>query len=443
MNPNLRWKSERMGKMVSVAFLVSLLVTGSFCPAWSGTIAGQDGVELRPLRGKDARKKVGSLGPGGDVADKVSPDVMQLIKKLLSGSDAERKGAEAKLISRGLRVVPELRSWIQQVNGKTEKIEIVLKKILRVVSGEQNSIDLVSRRSSAGHFFEQKLNEAQNHLSHGRYQVAREMAEAILHLDKSSPLRFLCRRLIRQAKEHKFKKELVTQVDAGALVYEVGEKPQIIFRILNKSGKRARFEVRQGIVGELYIVFDRCLFDGSHLTNSERVPLRIKGRQTEVVLKAEEGWECEIAYELPKDLPLRQVACRARIRVTFRPSRWEIEGDRDGNIPLSSEETEFWVIPPGKKRKLEDPLRRLKLALLLKQDEDIFIASWLCVWAGKKDPELNSRFHSVLIDNLVDIDPARKTLLYEILRQSSGMQFKRDVDWSDWWKEKAGEKSGP
>ena len=442
MNPSLRWKSERMGRPVSVALLASLLVAVSSLSGWCGMIAAQEGLELRPLQGDGGRRKVVRRESGGGVADKVSPDVMQLIRKVLAGREAERKEAEGKLLQRGLRVVPELRSWIRQVSGNAEKIEIVLRKILRDVSGGQSSVELVSRESSAGQFFEQKLNDAWEHLRYGRHEVARRMAEAILQLDKGSPLRFLCRRLIRQAKEHKFKKELVTRIDAGALVYEVGEKPRIIFRVLNKSGKQARFEVRQGIVGELFIVFDRCLFDGSHLTNSERVPLRIKSRRADVVLRPDEGWELEIAYELPKDLPLRQVTCRARFRVTFRPSRWEIEGDRDGNIPLSSEETEFWVIPPGKKRKLEDPLKRLKLALLLKQDEDIFIASWLCVWGGKKDPELRSRFHEVLIDNLGDIAPPRKTFFYEILRQSSGMQFKSDTEWAGWWKEQAGLKSG-
>ena len=190
-------------------------------------------------------------------------------------------------------------------------------------------------------------------------------------------------------------------------------------------------------VGKRSGVFDKCLIDGSHINQSERLPLRIKSREQTVVLKPEAGWECEIGYQLPKDLPLRQVACRARFRVTFRPSRWEIEGDRDSNIPLTSEETELWVIPPGKKRKLEDPMRRLKLALLLKQTEDIFISGWLCVWAGKKDSDFNDRFLEVLVGNLEDIDPVRKPLLYELLRQASGQLHKSDAEWSRWWSEQA------
>ena len=226
----------------------------------------------------------------------------------------------------------------------------------------------------------------------------------------------------------------MTRVDTGALVYEVGEKPEISFRVLNKSGSTARFDIQKGIVGELFIGFDRCHLDGSHFTTGERVPLRIKSGQQKVVLKPEEGWECEIDYKLPENLPLRSVACRAGFRVTFRPSRWEIEGDSDSNIPLTSEETEFWVLPPGKKRKFEDPLKRLKLGLLLKQNEDVFIAGWFCVWAGKKDPEINNRFKGLVIENLAEMDPGLKPLFYELLRQSSGVSYKTDEEWGKWWK---------
>ena len=199
MNPSLRWKSERMGRPVSVALLASLLVAVSSLSGWCGVIAAQEGLGLRPLQGDGGRRKVVRRESGGGVADKVSPDVMQLIRKVLAGREAERKEAEGKLLQRGLRVVPELRSWIRQVSGNAEKIEIVLRKILRDVSGGQSSVELVSRESSAGQFFEQKLNDAWEHLRYGRHEVARRMAEAILQLDKGSPLRFLCRRLIRQA----------------------------------------------------------------------------------------------------------------------------------------------------------------------------------------------------------------------------------------------------
>lgn len=442
MNSSLRRKSKRPGNTNFIASLVSFIGTALCLLACCGDARAQDAVELRPLPGLGVAKKAKGQDTSPDVADKVSPEVTKLIRKVLAGREAEQKDAEAKLRKRGLRVVPELRSWIRQVTGNAEKIEIVLRKILKDVAGGEGDIELATRASSAGLFFEQKLAEAQEHLEYGRYQLARKMAEAILELDRGSPLRFLCRRLIRKARERKLKKELVTRVDAGALVYEVGETPRIVFRVLNKSGNVARFEVRQGIVGELFIVFDKCLFDGSHITNSERLPLRIKSRQEKIVLKPDGGWECEVAYQLPKDLPLRQVVCRARFRVTFRPSRWEIEGDRDSNIPLTSEETEFWVIPPGKKRKLEDPLKRLKLALLLKQNEDTFVAGWLCVWAGKKDSEFNNRFVRVLIDNFGDVDRVRKPLLHELLRQATGMLFKTDAEWARWWKEETEKKSG-
>ena len=75
--------------------------------------------------------------------------------------------------------MPELRSWIRQVTGNAEKIEIVLRKILRDVAGDQGEIDLVSRESSAGRLFEQKLEEAQGHFEYGRHHLARKMASLL------------------------------------------------------------------------------------------------------------------------------------------------------------------------------------------------------------------------------------------------------------------------
>ncbi|MEC9352807.1 MAG: hypothetical protein VYD81_05795 [Planctomycetota bacterium] len=442
MNSKCRLKSERPDKAAFISFFAGLLAAVSLCgPVCTRSLA-QEEIELRPVDREDRARQAARKKEGAEVAAKVSPEVAQLIRKMISVRGSDQKEAETKLLRMGLRVVPELRAWVRQVSGNTEKVEIVLRKIFRKVSGDKDSGALVSRESSAGQFLEQRLYEAMEHLRYGRYQLARKIAESILVLDRDSPLRFLCRRLIRQARERKLKKELVTRVDSGALVYEVGEKPQIFFRVLNKSGSTARFDIQQGIVGELFIGFDRCHLDGSHIANGERVPLRIKNIQQKVVLKPEEGWECAIDYKLPDNLPLRQVACRARFRVVFRPSRWEIDGNKDSNIPLTSEETEFWVLPPGKKRKFEDPLKRLKLALLLKQNEDVFIAGWFCVWAGKKDDELNNRFKGLLLDNLLEVAPGLKPLFYELLRQSTGVSYKTDAEWVKWWKAQGAKKSG-
>ena len=442
MNSNCRLKSERPDKAAFISFSAGLLVAVSLCGSISTRSLAQEELELRSVDRVARARQASGKKEGAGVAAKVSPEVSQLIRKMLSFRGKNQNEAEARLLRMGLRVVPELRAWVRQVSGNTEKVEIVLRKIFRQVSGDKDAGALVSRESSAGQFLEQRLYEAMEHLRYGRYQMARKIAESILVLDRDSPLRFLCRRLIRQARERKLKKELVTRVDAGALVYEVGEKPEIFFRVLNKSGSTARFDIQNGIVGELFIGFDRCYLDGSHVTNSKRVPLRIKNTQKKIVLKPEGGWECAIDYKIPENLPLRQVACRARFRVTFRPSRWEIEGDKDSNIPLTSEETEFWILPPGKKRKFEDPLKRLKLALLLKQNEDVFIAGWFCVWAGKKDVELNNRFKGLMIENLVETDPVLKPLFYELLRQSSGVSYKTDAEWVKWWKAQGGKKNG-
>ena len=194
MNSSLRWKCRCMGKAAFLAILLGFPGTVSLPLVSSRTLRAQEELELRPLRGPAGAKKGLDQRGAGATADKVSPEVSQLIRKVLAGRTADQKTAEAKLRTRGLRVVPELRSWIQQVTGNAENIEIVLRTILRDVAGDQGEIDLVSRESSAGRLFEQKLEEAQGHFEYGRHQLARKMAEAILLLDPDSPLRFLCRR---------------------------------------------------------------------------------------------------------------------------------------------------------------------------------------------------------------------------------------------------------
>jgi len=387
-------------------------------------VGDEEGAEDgRPIR-EDPRRQ--------NVSNEVRPHVRKMIRKLLSGSKRERESARRRLIAVGIEALPDLRAWLRHVRIESEKVEAVAREVLSKASDTDVLPAAVSRDSSAALYFERKFLQAEEHMRYGRYDRARSIAEAILELDEGSPLRFVCRRLIRKATERKLLEKLEPRVDIESLVYEIGEKPKIMFRLQNRSKAKARFEIQEGVLGEITITIERR-FLGGHKSDVDRRPLRVTKRRHGVMIPAGQGWEIKFPYEIPKDLPLRNCVARIKFRATFRPTRWEIEGERDSNIPLTSIESEFWVIPPGKKRKLEDPLKRLTLALVLDRAEDLLVAGWFCAWGGEKDDEVNRRLLSTLIGALDDLDPKYHNLAGQLLRHASGVHHKTVDDWKKWW----------
>jgi hypothetical protein len=363
----------------------------------------------------------------------VSPTIRRLLGRLVSKKPAERKAAERVIRKMGAAAVPDLRAWLGKVRLESERVEILLRSILSEVVGGELPPTAVSRDFSASVYFERKLRQAQEHLKYGRYNRAKRIAESILELDGNTPLRFLCRRLIRKAAVKKVSEKLEARVDVGSLVYEVGEKPEIVFRLQNRSGATARFEVRESVFGEVTITVERRFLNG-HRGHSTRMAMRLPQKYALVSLAPGQGWEFDIPFETPKDLPIQNVAVRVKFHAVFRPTLWEIEGEPDGNIPLRTVETEIWLIPPGKKRKFEDPLKRLTLALLFDRPEDFLIAGWFCAWAGERDRDLNLRLIDRLALEFEELDPKYHLLAHELLRHATGRIFKKPEDWTRWWR---------
>ena len=90
--------------------------------------------------------------------------------------------------------------------------------------------------------------------------------------------------------------------------------------------------------------------------------------------------------------------------------------------------------PPGKKRKFEDPLKRLTLARLLDRPEDFLIAGWFCAWAGERDRDLNARLIDRIALEFDQLDPKYHLLAHELLRHATGRIFKKPEDWMRWWR---------
>ena len=85
MNSSLRWKCRCMGKTAFLAILLGFPGTVSLPMASSRLLQAQEELELRPLRGSAGAKKGSDQRDTGATADKVTPEVSQLIRRVLAG----------------------------------------------------------------------------------------------------------------------------------------------------------------------------------------------------------------------------------------------------------------------------------------------------------------------------------------------------------------------
>ncbi len=99
MNSSLRWKCRCMGKTAFLAILLGFPGAVSLPLASCRVLQAQEELELRPLRGPAGAKRNPNQRAAGEIADKVTPEVSQLIRKVLAGRDVEQKAAEKLVFS--------------------------------------------------------------------------------------------------------------------------------------------------------------------------------------------------------------------------------------------------------------------------------------------------------------------------------------------------------
>ncbi len=406
---------------------------------------------LRPTASADGRSRARDLA-GQSVgsttteeppnAPRLQPAVARALKRLLSERAADQTAGTRALRKIGVEAIPELRAWLRHEGRRLERVRLILDQLVADLGEARPPVEPLTRDFSAEEYFRRKLEHARIHLRAGRYKKAREIAASILELDPGSPLKFPLTRLVRECRERMMQRKLEPRVDVGQLVYEVGDEPEVWFRLYNRSPGVARVSIQSGVVGELYIEAERRYQFGNGAESKDRLPLRIDDRASMLVLQPGEFWEHRIldpgVVRVLQDLPLREFVGRCKFRATFRPTQWEIEDEEDSNIPLTTRSAEFWVVPPGKRLAFEDPVRRLTTATLLRRGEDFLIAGWFSVWAGEKDRELNGRLVDRLVSSLSEVPPELQRLTGEFLRSATGRRFDKPDEWVAWWtKEKA------
>jgi hypothetical protein len=127
------------------------------------------------------------------------------------------------------------------------------------------------------------------------------------------------------------------------------------------------------------------------------------------------------------------VVVRVQIAAVFRPRRWELENEKDSNIPIHAAPAEFWIVPPGYKRTVESPEKRLVRAFIFGEHELFLVAGWLSVWAGERDPHVNEKLVDTLIGNLESLDAQRQRLAQRFLEVATGKNYDKREQWDRWW----------
>ena len=368
--------------------------------------------------------------------EKTSESVLKAIRDVLSQNRNRERRGRLSVLRGGLKIVPQLRYWIRRVRFQAGRVESLVREILQRHGSDLDGNSGFSRDVSVSEFFHRKLLEARRLAQQGNYRQAKRIAESLLELDKESPIAWELRRVVRESRERVVAEELEPRIDGGSLYYEVGEDLDIMFHLINRSRVPVSILLEKGVLGKLEIELMQRFLDGSASKNVEGVILRSRPRMRELVLEPGDVWMQKVslkALKLKRLLHISGAVARVRIVGKFRPTRWLFEGKKDENIPISIAPTEFWIVPPGQKKGLESPHKKLVAALFFGQTESFLVGGQLSVWAGKTDPILNEKLVEVLVDHLDELDEVRGKLAQIFLREATGKGYKEVEKWQKWW----------
>ena len=367
-----------------------------------------------------------------------SPEVIQAIRLLLSGDPKEETRGENTLKRLGQKAIPQLRQWVRRVQHEVDRISAVLSEL----EGGQRS-SLPTERMTACDFFSKKTVECRTLIRKGDYRKVLDIANAILVLDPRGPFSWELRRMASRAKGHVVSRQTIEpMLEVGSLVYEVGQKPEVVFRVVNHDSRVARIRVERGILGELDVVVTRRFIDGSLKRDERKLPIKVPEDVDQIVIGPGQSWDYALDLgvdEKPHGLCVTRVKAAGR----FRPTRWTVERQEE-NISLPMNAAEFWVVPPGQDFLCDRPVEKLTTALFFGKVEPLFVAGQICVWAGEEDPYLNEQLVEVIVGSLDDLDPTRSRLAIQFLVDATGQQLGDDGErWKAWWsKLKAERKQG-
>ncbi|MGQ9589321.1 MAG: hypothetical protein ACUVYA_03390 [Planctomycetota bacterium] len=367
---------------------------------------------------------------GRSEGEAVAPEVLQALRKFLSSDPSEEASGEQSIRLLGPRALPQIRAWASKVRHDLDRVS----KLLERLEGTSSSGAPPSRRT-VDEFLSQKLAECRQLVREGRYPDALALAEAAAILDRSGPYAWEFRRLARRAKEREVAaQKLEPAVDSSKLVYEIGERPRLSFRLENHDAKVARIRLDRGAIGEISSTVTRRWMDGSMKREETRLPVRIDSDVDQVLIGPGQTWERELGLDLDEGGLAGDCVARVQIAGRFRPARWTIERERDENIAISMNPLEFWIVPAGETDLCEKPLEKMVSALFFRKLRSFFVGGQIAVWVGEEDADFNEAVVRSLVTGLDDMDPETSKVAVRLLREATGFDFGEDRGrWKAWW----------
>lgn len=387
-------------------------------------LAGSVGAEEQELQ---ARAKE----PSGDARyqlEKTSLEVRRAIRLLLSSDRHEERRGRKQLLLLGPAVAPQLRYWIRGVREDSAKVEHVLALI------EKDGGRSARLSYHLEEFLGDKFREAKAMKDRGEYQQARKLAEAMLTLDPGQPGAWELRRFVRECVERIAAKELLEPAFTVAQwVFEVGEDPELVFRIRNHNDQRAVIHLEKGVLGSAKVTMTRYHASGLVRRTEQQIIVRAAAPDERIIIGPGRMWEQRVPLNLGEPLPLSGVVARLQLAGRFRPTRWTTE-DKNENLSLSLPRTEFWVVPPGQTSLADRPLEKLTTALVFDREAAFFVGGQLAVGVGEQDPVYNGKVVDTLVSHLEKLTGPRLAIALRLLEQATGMGFGPEPEkWKSWW----------
>ncbi len=360
--------------------------------------------------------------------EKPSIEVRRAVRLLHSSKENDQRRGRNQLLLLGPAVAPQLRYWIRGLRENSAKVE----DVLAVIEGDGGRSARLSYHLEQ--FFNDKFRAASSLKDRGEYQRAQRIASALLTLDPSQPGAWELRRFVSECARRIAAKELLEpSFVVERLVYEVGELPELVFRIRNHNHARARIHLEKGMLGRARVTMDVYSANGVSRRVEQQVMVRAAAPGDLIVIGPGRTWEQKVPLNLGEPLPLSGMVARVQVTGRFRPTRWTT-GDKNDNLSLSLPRTEFWIVPTGQSTLGDRPLQKLTAALLFDREAAFFVGGQLAVWVGQDDPIYNGKLVETLVAHLDTLSGPRLAGALRFLEQATGMGFGSEPEkWQRWW----------
>jgi hypothetical protein len=365
------------------------------------------------------------------VADSFSRDFLRALRNAVDDDPEIRRGGERALRQLGQRTLRELDRWVALAERRLQRAR-ELAADLRGEGPESES----PRPDAVRRFFIEQLELGWARLQDGDYRKAQDIAGSLLCLDEDSPLLFDYRRLQRAAEKRVLATEVLQPLaEFGQQVYALGQTPTLRFRLINHRKEQLLLHADRGVLGVLTVRLEWRLPDGTRHESVSDHPIETFRRTESWVVPAESAKEITIPLRIGDSLPQTGVVARLFVTGRFRPSRWGIEG-RNVNHVLEIPRVECWLVPADSVEVARAPLRKLKMALLLKDFPGFFVSGQLAVWASLEDPLLKERLLELLGRSLEYVDAVGLNLADHFLSEATGIESApRGAGAREFWEE--------